>query len=59
MAIHLKKIINVFAVTLILFLIVVLVEMAVINTILGCVTFDETKWTENSSCLTFKKFFGF
>lgn len=44
--------------TLILLFLAVLLEWAIINVVLGCVTWNEAEWTKQNSCFPLSQLFG-
>ena len=55
MILQMRTLLNVTASIFLLFIIVILFEWAVLNAVLGCRTWDETKWTSESSCVSLKQ----
>ena len=55
MSLQMRTLLNVTASIFLLFIIVILFEWAVLNAVLGCRTWDETKWTSESSCVPLKQ----
>ncbi len=55
MILQMRTLLNVTASVFFLFIIVILFEWAVLNAVLGCRTWDETKWTSESSCVSLKQ----
>lgn len=52
---QMRKLLNITASVFLLFIIVILFEWAILNAVLGCRTWDETKWTRESSCVSLKQ----
>jgi len=55
MILQMRTLLNVTASVFFLFIIVILFEWAVLNAVLGCRTWDEAKWTSESSCVSLKQ----
>jgi len=55
MIMQMRKLLNITASVFLLFIIVILFEWAVLNAVLGCRTWDETKWNSESSCVSLKQ----
>ena len=47
-----KKTLNITGCIFILFVFAILIEWMIFNAILGCKTWDESKWTNENSCLS-------
>lgn len=55
MIVQMRKLLNITASVFLLFIIVILFEWAILNAVLGCRTWDTTKWTNESSCISLEQ----
>ena len=55
MILQMRTLLNITASVFLLFIIVIIFEWAILNAVLGCRTWDETKWTSESSCVSLKQ----
>jgi hypothetical protein len=47
----LQKLTRVFITFFTILILIILIEFTIINIVLGCKSFDRTKWTDDNSCL--------
>ena len=58
MIMQMRKLLNVMALVLFLFFLVLIFEWVVINAVLGCVSMDATIWQKEGHCFTVSQLLG-